>query len=358
MALQGNFATAVAQLVDSLQAGDKVNINEAIFQSTFGVGNFTQAHTFLTEVRNGKLQPILLSNDYYGAMPKGDETDCDLNSCDLTPNYSTKEWCLAEYNCRREICMRSFDENFLIFWNMYRQRLEDPTTEPDAQAFLDYLTDIVEKQILGTQWRVGYWGDTAETENDLINGCDGFFVQAEAGGGEKIGLDYIGAEPTAEEIYESLTQAYEYASTQTTWGMETDLVWKMSYAAASKMVSFLNTRADLGLYNCDCLDPDAITNGRRFSVNGLRIFGIPVEAHREIDLSMTAAGRSGDQKYQILLARKSNLLVGTNTSDKLEGFDIFFDKLTRKIYIDAMVYLGVMIPLDEYVYINAPLGSS
>lgn len=357
MALQGNFATAVADLVDSLVAADKVNINEAIFQSTFTVGNFAQAHTLLTEVRNGKLQPILLSNDYYGAMPVGTETSCDLNSCDLTPNYSTKEWCLAEYNCRREICMRSFDENFLVFWNMYRQRLDDPTVTPDAQAFLDYITDIIEKQILGTQWRVGYWGDTAETENDLINGCNGFFVQAEAGSGEKIDLEYVGTEPTAEEIYESLTQAYEYASTQTQWGMEADLVWKMSYAAASKLVSFLNTRADLSLYNCDCINPDAVVAGRRFSIDGLRIFGIPVEAHREIDLSMTAAGRTGNDKYQILLARKSNLLVGTNTSDKLEGFDIFFDKVSRKIYIDAMVYLGVMIPLDEYVYITAPSGS-
>lgn len=352
MALQGNFATAVADLVDSLVAADKVNINEAIWQQTFGVGSFSQAHTLLTERRNGQLQPIVLSNNYYGTMPAGDETSCDLNECDLTPNYSTKEWCLAEYNCRLEICMRSFDENFLLFWNMYRQRLDDPTTTPDAQAFLDYITDIVEKSILGTQWRVGYWGDTAEIENDLINGCDGFFVQAEAGDGEKINLTSEGTEPTADEIYAALQEAYEYATNQTTWGMEADLVWKMSYAAAAKLVSWLNTNADLSQYNCDCINPDAVTQGRRFSVDGLRIFGIPVEAHREIDLSMTAAGGTGNDKYQILLARKSNLLVGTNTTDKMEGFDIFFDKVSRKVYIDSMVYLGVMIPLDEYVYIR------
>src|SRR5690606_16680910 len=124
-------------------------------------------------------------------MPLGDETSCDLNDCDITPNYSTKEWCLAEYNCRVEICMRSFDENFLLFWNMYRQRLEDPLAEPDAQAFLDYITDIVEKTVMGTQWRVGYWGD-ADSENELIEGCDGFFVQAEAGSGEKIEITPAG----------------------------------------------------------------------------------------------------------------------------------------------------------------------
>lgn len=349
MALQGNFATAIGDLVTDLVAADKVNINEAIWQETFGVGSFAQSHTLLTDRRNGQVQPILLSNDYYGAMPAGTETSCDLNECDLTPNYSAKEWCLAEYNCRLALCMRNFDEEFLVFWNQYRQRLEDPTTEPDAQAFLDYIEMIVRNQVLGTQWRVGYWGDTAATENDLINGCDGFFAQAAAGSGEKIQLTPAGAEPTGLEIYNVMQEAYKYA-VQQIWGGQTDVVWKTTYATAAKLVAWLNTMTDTSQYNCDCYDPNGIVATRRFNVEGLRIFGIPVEAHREIDLSMTAAGAT--DKYQILLVRKSNLLIGTNTSDKMEGFDMFYDKVTRKVYIDSMVYLGVMIPLDEYVYIS------
>src|SRR5690606_9516902 len=294
MALQGNFATAIGDFVTDLVTADKVNINEAIFQSTFGVGSFTQAHNLITGVRNGKLQPIVLTHDIYGAMPVGDEASCDLNSCDLTPNYSNKEWCLAEYNCRREICMRSFDEEFLVFWNMYRQRLEDPTQEPDAQAFLDYITNIIEQQIQGTQWRVGYWGDTAETENDLINGCDGYFAQAEAGSGEMIAIDAASPNnPTAEEIYAAFEKAYDFGIQQI-WGSQPDLVWKTTYAVAAKLVAWLNKMGDTSMYNCDCVNPDAIVAGRRFSIDGLRIFGIPVEAHREIDLSMTAAGRTGN----------------------------------------------------------------
>ncbi len=351
MALQGNFATAIGDLVTDLVAADIVNINEAIWQETFGVGSFTQAHTLLTGRRNGQVQPIVLSHDYYSSMPKGDETSCDLNACDLTPNYSAKEWCLSEYNCRIPICMRSFDEEFLMFWNMYRQGLEDPTSEPDAQAFLDYITDIVMKQVQGTQWRVGYWGDTAETENDFINGCDGFFVQAEAGSGEKIDLVVAGATPTGEEIYNAMQEAYEFG-VQQTWGSEPNVVWKTTYAVAAKLAAWLNRMKDTSDYNCECYSADGITAARTFTVDNLRIFGIPVEAHREIDLSTTAAGKVEIDKYQILLIRKSNLLVGTNTDGKLEGFDMFYDKTDRKIYIDTMVRLGVMIPLDEYVYIT------
>lgn len=353
MALQGNFATAIGDLVTDLVSADIVNINEAIWYDAFAVGSFSQAHTLITGRRNGQIQPIVLDNDYYGSMPKGDETSCDLNACDLTPNYSSKEWCLSEYNCRIPICMRSFDEEFLMFWNMYRQGLEDPTTEPDAQAFLDYIEMIVRNQVMGTQWRVGYWGDTSATGNDLINGCDGFFAQAEAGSGDKLDITSVSPnDPTGEELYEAFKEAYELGVTKV-WGGQPDLVWKTTYAVAAKMVAFLNTQTDTSQYNCDCYDPDGIVAARRFNVEGLRIFGIPVEAHREIDLSATAAGQvDPEAKFKILLARKSNLLVGTNTENKMEGFDIFYDKTGRKIYIDTMVRLGVMIPLDEYVYIR------
>ena len=353
MALQGNFATAAGDLVDNLVAADIVNINKAIFQETFGVGSFSSSHTLLTERRHGQKQPIVLSNDYYGSMPVGDETSCTLNECDLTPDYALKEWCLAEYNCRIPICMRSFDEEFLLFWNAYRQRLEDPTTEPDAQAFLDYIEQIVRNQVLGTQWRIGYWGDTAATTNTLISGCDGYFVQAEAGGGEQVLISAASPNaPTGLELYTAFQTAYEFG-VQQVWGGQSDVVWKTTYAVASKLVAWLNTMTDTSQYNCDCYDPNGIVATRRFNVEGLRIFGIPVEAHREIDLSATAAGQADPEaKYKALLIRKSNLLIGTNTTDKMEGFDMFYDKTDRKIYIDSIVYLGVMIPLDEYVYIS------
>ena len=355
MALQGNFATAIGDLVDNLVASDIANINEAIFEESFLVGSFSQAHTLITNRRTGQVQPILLSEDYYGSMPVGDQTSCALNSCDITPVYSAKEWCLAEYNCRYDICMRSFDEEFLMFWNMYRQGLEDPTTEPDAQAFLDYIENTVKQRIQGTQWRTGYWGDTANEGNTLINGCDGYFAQADAGTGEKVDLVVAGAEPTALEIYAAMQQAYEFGI-NSVWGANPDVVWKTTYAVAAKLVAWLNNMGDTSQYNCECYDANGITSARSFNVDGLRIFGIPVEAHREIDLSASAAGKTQIDKYQILLIRKSNLLVGVNTDAKMEGFDMFYDKTDRKIYIDTLVKLGVMIPLEEYVYI-AEFGS-
>jgi len=352
MSLQGNFETAVLALVNDLASADKVNISEAIFQETFGIGSFAAAHTLRTDVRNGNVIPIVLAGDNYCAMPVGDEMSCDLNECDIEVNYDAKRWELSEYNCRIPICMRTFNENFLVFWNMYRQRLEDPLQEPDAQAFLTYLTQQVERNILGAQWRVGYWGDKSATANTLIKGNNGYFVQAEAGDGIKATITSAGAQPTAEEILDSIQKALEDASgdTNAIWLGQSDVVIKMPWSLANKIVIYLNKLNRQNPYNCDCVSADGIVSADRFSVEGLRLFGYTVEAHREIDGGSTCV--TDANVNQILIARKSNLLIGTNTQDKMEMFDIFYDKKDRKIYMDSMIYLGVSIPLDEYIYLS------
>lgn len=349
MALDGNFSTAITALVEDLVTADNVNISEAIFQETFGIGSFVSAHTLRTGVRNGSVIPIVLAGDNYCDMPVGNEQSCELNDCDLETNYAAKKWDLAEYNCRIPICMRTFDENFLVFWNMYRQRLEDPLQEPDAQAFLTYLTQQVERNVLGAQWRVGYWGDTSAITNNLINGNNGYFVQAEAGAGIKASITAAGAAPTAEEILDSIQAALNTASDQM-WMGESDVVVKMSWTVANKIAIYLNTLNRQNPYNCDCVSADGIISADRFSVEGLRLFGYKVEAHREIDGGATCVTDADVNK--ILIARKSNLLIGTNTTEKMEMFEIFYDKKDRMIYMDSMIYLGVSIPLDEYIYLT------
>lgn len=347
MPIQGNFATTIRQMVTDLVTADKTRIDNAIFQSTFGISDFVRYHTLVTGVRDGSLVPIVLAGNDFGSMPGGDEKACTFNTCDVDINYSTKKWDLGYYDCRIPICMSNFDEDFLIFWNMYRTKMENPLEVPDAQALLDFIISKVENRIKGTQWRVGYLGDAASA-NALINKNNGYFVQAEAGTGTKINLAV--ADPTPEQIYQALQDAYNAAAGKI-WFSETDVVWKMTYAMAAKFVAFLNTKADLSMYNCDCINPDALVSGRRFTIEGLRIFGIPVEVHREIDLSMAAVTQTN--VFQALLIRKSNLLIGTNTTDKLDKFRIFYVEKDDMIYIDSAVYMGVSIPLDdEYVYIT------
>jgi len=349
MAITTNFSNKVISLVNDLTAADKVNINEAIFQETFALSKFTNAHTIRNGVRDGNIIPIILNGDTYCAMPVSDPTSCDLPEGNLNLNFSAKKWRLAEYAQRIPICMRQFDEQFLAFWNMYRQRLDNPTTTPDAQAFLTFITEQVENAIIGTQWRAGYFGDTASTSG-LVKGNDGFFVQAQAGNGHKAQITKAGAEPTGEELLKAIETALNENADQFWLGTD-DVVIKTSWAVANKIVIYLNSLDRLSPYNCTCVNANGIVRSDKFGVDGLRLFGYKVEAHREIDGSAICTGVAGN-KYQIIIARKSNLLAGTNTLDKLEGFDMFYDQVSRKIFIDSTVYLGVAIALDEYIYLT------
>jgi len=347
MALTTDFSTKVIGLVNDLTSADKVTLNQAIFQETFALNSFATAHNIDTNVRHGNVIPIILNGEPFLTMPKRDQTSCDFPEGSLNLKFSAKKWDLSEYAERIPICMRQFDENFLLFWNMYRQRLDNPTTTPDAQAFLTYIIKQIEDRIIATQWRVGYFGDTTNA-SDYINGNNGFFTQAVASSGYKKQIVKAGAEPTGEELLKAIENALNDNSGEFWLGSD-DIVIKTSWQVANKIVIYLNSLDRLSQYNCTCVSADGIVRSDKFGVDGLRLFGYKVEAHREIDGTARVLTQN---PFQLIISRKSNLRVATNTMDKLEGFDMFYDQLTDKVYIKSLVYLGVAIALDEYIYLT------
>lgn len=351
MALSGNFSTAILSLVEDITSAELANINEAIFEQTWSVGDFANAHSLRTGVRNGAVIPIVLAGDNYCSMPVGNELSCTLNECDNEMEFSAKKYELAEYNCRQKYCLRSLDDQFLAFWNAYRQRLDDPLTTPDHAAFIAFLTQTTMDNTKGAMWRTGYWGDTSAVgvTADLIKGFDGYWAQALAGNGVKQQITKAGTDPTGEELLNAVYSAIESATENLYWFNNANVVIKMGAKAAYTIINYLNRLGLNSPYNCDCVNPDGYVNSTRFSIEGFRILGIPVEVHREIDGS--GACVSGNP-WQILIAEKSSLIVATNTQDKLEMFDIFFDKKDRNIYVDSMFYMGVSILPENYIYLT------
>lgn len=357
MAVTDNFEASILSMVTDIVSAENAidGINKAIFKQTFGIGELTQSHTLRTGVRDGSLVPIVMDEDNYCAMPVGNQQSCDLNECDLDTEYSAKKWCLPEYNCVTSICMRNVNENFLAFWNMYRQKLENPLEKPDHQAYLAFLTDKTSRNIRGAQWRTAYWGDSL-SESTLINGCDGFFAQAEAGSGYKEEISISSATPTGEEILKAIKNALN-DNYEATWIERSNVVVKMSYAMANLIVIYLNDLDQKSPYDCTCVSPDGLVRANRFTVQGLHVSGIPVEAHREIDGGAACEGVNGN-KFQLIIAQKSNLLVGTNSLDSLSQLRIFYVEKEHKVYIESMINQGVSIPMDEYIYLHTGAAGS
>lgn len=359
MAYTSNFVEDVISLVEDLTTAEKLTMSELIFSKAFGVDDIQDTHRVVTGVRNGNLVPILKGGANYESFPFNTMANCNKPSCDIADEYSTYKWDLGLIECRVPICMRTFDENFLIFWNEYRQITPDPDLNT---AFLQYLTDKFRENLRAAMWRVAYFGDTASASN-LFNGFDGFFTQGEANPDQLInipknaGATYALQQMTGQEVYDLLASMYTEAGEQP-WFDETILEFRIPRIMATKLVTWLNGLADSSMYNCDCLNPQAITGRRVFTVDGLRLFGLPVLVHKEWDgvingtseLNGGGGANARVNPNRAFLTYRDNLLIGTSETEALEYFDIFYDKMTNQIYLDGGSYIGAAIPLiDEYI---------
>lgn len=353
MAITTNFNTAVLALVEDLVTADKVNISNAIYTSSFEVGDIAEGHQIVTGVRNGNLIPILNNAPKYDAFPIKASNDCNIPACDLDLGFSTKKWEMAMIACKIPICINSFDENFLLFWNQYKRVFGDADLN---SALIQYIIDQFQKNLQAAIWRRVWFADSAST-NDYLEGADGIFTQAEAMDGFKIEVseNTLGSGLTGQALYDYLTEAYNYASVQPWWNPATAR-FEMTQAMASVLVSFLNSITDKSAYNCECFSADGITAMRTFSIDAnLKVFGVPVHIHREFDGVINAFALGNP--YRALLTNESNILIGTSESDQLPAFDIWYSKDNDQIYIKGGANVGAALVTNEYVYVGAETAS-
>lgn len=359
MAITDNFQAGIIDMVEDLVTADKLKISEAIFKKTQEITDVTNSHTVITGVRNGTLVPIINGQPSYESFPFTDEKLCGTNSCDVNTQYSTKKWELGLIDCRIPICLRSFDENFLLFWNQFR--VINPDISDMNSAFMAYIISRVKTNLLAAQWRVTYFGDKSSSSN-LFNGFDGFYAQAEVGGGisepitENTQTTLEAQRMTGERVYEVLDKMYEDAM-ETDWFDETTAQFVLTKFMATPFVQYLNSLGDRIPVCCEILNPDNIQARRRFNLNNISFHGIPVIVHSELDgvikgtteLNGGSATTARVDPNRAILTTKNNLLIGTSETKNLSYLDIFYDKKDKNIYIDANSYIGSSIPTDEYV---------
>lgn len=353
MALDTNFESAIIDQLEGLSNDTMKLYSETIFQESYETSSFANAHTVQTGVRDGKLIPIILgqdADDIYCSMPYNAATDCTFETCDTDIAFSSQKWQIAEYSCRIPFCFRTMTAQYEAFWGVYKQTLEDPTTSSDWSVFMDFLIDgRILPKIRGTHWRNGYFGDADIVGNDYLVGINGYFTQAAAGDGEKTQITIAGSEPTGQELIEQISAAIE--DSDAIWLGRSNVKIKMGWSAAKKITGYLNSLDRVSPYNCECISADGLVSANRFFPEGLRINGIPVDVHREIDVAAGSDCVNGN-KWQILIAPISNLVVGAETQDKLDEFRVFYDKKDRNVYVDISTRFGVALLMDEYIYLT------
>lgn len=364
MAITDNFVSEFLPLVEDLAGADGADYKKALFEKTFLPRDVKQLHTVVTGVRNGNVVPIISNAADYGAFPFVDANSCDTTECDLNTNYSGDKWELSLAECRIPICLRSFNNDFLVFWNSYKMinPSEASADEYLKTALLQFITDKVKNNLNAAKWRGTYFGDKALTTNALFNGINGYFTRAQAETDQVVviaknaGATFAAQRMTGEEIYETIKEAYELYLEQD-WAEQGGFEIRITKRMAIDFANYLNGLKDLAC--CDGVErinPDNI-NTNSFTKDNLGFRTLPIVPIPEWDAIINgvaplnggggAAARVDPNR--VLITRKENLLIGTQNADELDMFDIWYDRTDKKVYIEAGAYYGVSMPTNEQI---------
>lgn len=358
MAITTNFASELLALVDDIKSAETAVLSNAMYEKSFEVSRLAETHRIIPGVRNGNVIPIISTNPSYTAFPFKDPANCNVPACDLDLGFAAKAWQLGMIACKIPICINTFDDNFLAFWQTYKRVFGDADLN---SALMQFIQEKFETNLKAALWRVAYFGDTSIDSGDanyaLLRSVDGVFTQAEAGDGIKIEVtENTSGTLTGEDVYNYLKSAYEQASVLP-WFDPSQMVFKMTSAMAAVWVAWLNSLGDKSMYNCECYDAQGITSQRSFTLDGqLRAFGIPVEVYREFDGVINALNLGN--RYRALLTTRDNILIGTSEIDQLPTFKIWYSEDDDQIYIKGGAHIGVSLVTDDYVYIGAENAGS
>lgn len=356
--------TILADL-NGLTAAEKMNIANLIFTETFSAKNIKDTHPTISEVRSGSKVPILMADGGYGGFPFT-EGDCTLPACTISDNWSSYTWNLGQIGCELTICMETFTNDFLAFFNTWKKMNSDDINS----AVVQFIIERFQERHLKAEIRVAYFGDTSSADT-LINGFDGFFAQMEALATEDnlVTITQNAGATAADQtitdgqaVYDYLTEMYNKAFVQP-WFDPTKMVWRMDRSLAMLLAGFLNTKSDLSMYNCDCIDPTKVTQARVFTWDNLAVFGIPIEpmpfldAMKAIDEIYNDADGTFVNRNRIILARRENLIIGYEIEQTLKRFKVGYDEREDEIYIKGASLFGVGVPQDAFILATGVIAS-
>jgi len=361
MAYSDNFAATIGTVVDSLTSAELVKIENMINEKVFAKSDLAKINQVVTGIRNGSVMPILKNVPQPDSFPFVADNNCDITDCSVTNTFSDYKWEIGLIECRIGVCMKSFDDDFLVFMNAYKATQAGGKDININSLMMKFITDKFLDNLELASWRASYFSDKATAPNVYFDQTDGIFVQLEAGSGGKVvitqntGANFIAQAITGEEVYDYLTSMYQLAGGKA-WFDQSKMEFRLTRSMSSALVTYLNT-ADIKKNNCTCIDPHTATASPIFTIEGLRMFGVPIITINEwddiINYSATLNGGGGAaarvNPHRAILSTKENLLIGTSEKKGINSFDIWHSKDDKKIYIEGSSYLGGGVPTDEYI---------
>lgn len=363
--LTGNFDDFVAT-VTGLTQSDSVRVSNAIFKNVFEVSDFTKSHFIQTGVKDGEAITIISDEVDYTAMPYMDKNSCaPAEACKTNLNLSKAIWNLQQFGCSLDICMKEFEQEFAIFWNFFK--VYNPKGADINNAYVQFIIKQIIKNRLGAQWRNAWYSDTSSSL-PYLNAQDGFLVQAQAQYGansnlkttitENSNTTYTAQKLTGEQAYNYYLDIVKKAQDLPAFYAHKDWAIKTTQFMAQPFVNWLNENSTLAPGFCTkVLDPTKIQQESAWTIENVRVNGIPLAVHRELDGVInqipTLNGGGGDNPRVnpnfALLTHKSNLRIGTSDQRDLNFFKSGFEDKKDNLWIKTTSTMDSKLVTDDFI---------
>lgn len=349
----------------ALSAEEIKSLNEVIFEDAFKKPAIEDFHRVVEGIVAKKRIAIL--GKLNGLLGKG-SGDCDPASSSNQMDSTSKTWDPVIISDRLEQCYKELLDSFWVY--MMNQGVEK--ADITNTQFGSYLAEIITDAIFETVYRFAWLGDTnADTIANggyLTNGTDPAYFDKLDGYWTQI-LAIVTATParlTSTTISTRNAAAsyalQEFTAADTTNKVVSDALTKLRMKADLRLRSkqnlvYVATQSVADQYEQELIFANIAFTTDRLE-NGVQILkagGIEIYSFNLLDRIISGYFDNGTKllnPHRLVLTTKDNLLLGVESVGSLGSFDIFYDKKSKKNFVDFAFNLDAKVAVDHLIQVT------
>lgn len=334
------------------------SLSEAIFQETFKKPDIQLFHTVVEGIK-AKQQIAILGR--FGMIGKKTAGCAPASQGNLITS-TEKFWNPETISVRDETCWEDLKASFFVWSTQNGIDVADLTKSEFAEFLMEVYPDAIKEAV----YRIAWFGDTAAETiangGTLKNGTDKTFFNILNGFWKQ--LKTIATNDTTKRV--TITENANASYALQALGSGAALTYlRKAYEGADKRLKsnpnacFILSDSMIDNYQTYLESQVNNTQGFMYIENGIAKFqyrGIPVYRFDFLDRYALAYYDNGtkwtDAPHRLIMTTKDNLQVGVDSVGALEELDMFYDKPSKKTYVDAMFKLDAKVVLDYAVMVG------
>ena len=344
----------------TLNEDEARSVNEAIFTGHFADEEVDIAddHLIVTGIIRDKFIPFFGHMGLVGRASSGCDPDEDVANIPT----SQKKWAPKEFEVRLVHCKDDIGPLFKLFIRTKYGTSKYNLTGSEEMEFIEF---ELSKAIMAAIKRFAWFGDTAADNisngGQVTNGVDVKYFNVIDGIWKQV--DEIVAADATKLITIPENSA---ASKATQYNLDANRsleLFRSMYNAADERLTddpnavFHVTRSILKNWQ-DLLEDKSLIHSLNRLENGtstqFSYRGIPIKAHSEWDRTIKSYLDNGTmlhRPHRIILTTKNNIPIGCPNEEQLSSLESFYDKKSKKNYMDAVWDMDVKVIEDHKIQV-------